>query len=49
MIEFEPVERSGSDDLPLLSGPKSMLFWTMNETINAEQEAPAGGDYRQAA
>lgn len=34
---------------PLLSGPKSLLFWIMKETLNAIEEAHAGGDYRQAA
>ncbi len=34
---------------PLLSGPKSMLFWVMKETGNAIEEAQTGGDYRQAA
>jgi hypothetical protein len=34
---------------PLLSGPKSMLFWIAKETWNAIEEAQAGGDYRQAA
>ena len=33
---------------PFLSGPKSILFWT-TEIGNAIEEAPAGGDYRQAA
>ncbi len=34
---------------PLLSGPKSMLFWIMKEVGNAIEKAQAGGDYRQAA
>jgi hypothetical protein len=34
---------------PLLSGPKSMLFWIMKEVLNAIEKAQAGGDYRQAA
>ena len=34
---------------PLLSGPKSMLFWIAKEIGNAIEEASAGGDYRQAA
>ena len=33
---------------PLLSGPKSLLFWTTKEFVNG-QEAQAGRDYRQAA
>nr|WP_020997458.1 site-specific integrase [Sphingomonas sp. ERG5]AGU69333.1 cre recombinase protein [Sphingomonas sp. ERG5] len=33
---------------PLLSGPKSLLFWIMKEFGNG-QEAQAGRDYRQAA
>ncbi len=34
---------------PLLSGPKSMLFWIMKEIGNAIEEAQAGGDHRQVA
>ena len=34
---------------PLLSGPKSMLFWVMKEIGNGLEEAQAGGDYWQAA
>ncbi|MCC4233353.1 DUF736 family protein [Sphingobium soli] len=34
---------------PLLSGPKTMIVWTTKGTMNAEQEAQAGRDYRQAA
>ena len=33
---------------PLPSGPSTILVWTMKEKRNG-QEAPAGGDYRQAA
>jgi hypothetical protein len=33
---------------PLLSGPKSLLFWTTKELGNG-QEAQAGRDHRQAA
>ncbi|MEI6641976.1 MAG: hypothetical protein WCL10_08160 [Novosphingobium sp.] len=33
---------------PLLSGPKSLLFWIMKEFGNG-QEAQAGRDHRQAA
>jgi hypothetical protein len=33
---------------PLLSGPKSLLFWIMKEFENG-QEAQARRDYRQAA
>ena len=33
---------------PLLSGPKSLLFWIMKEFGNG-QEAQAGGDHRQVA
>jgi hypothetical protein len=36
-------------DLPLLSGPKLMIFWITKETRNAEQKASPGRDYRQAA
>jgi len=39
----------GSLICPLLSGPKSMLFWIAKEIGNAIEEASAGGDYRQAA
>ena len=34
---------------PLLSGPKSMLFWITKEIGNAIEEAQAGGDHRQVA
>ncbi|WP_371262459.1 tyrosine-type recombinase/integrase [Sphingobium sp. AP50] len=34
---------------PPLSGPKTMIVWTTKGTTNAEQEAQAGRDYRQAA
>lgn len=33
---------------PLLSGPEAMIVWTTKGTLNAEQEAQAGRDYRQA-
>ena len=33
---------------PLLSGPEFLLFWIMKE-FGDGQEAPAEGDYRQAA
>ena len=36
-------------DLPLLGGPKSMLFWTRKGMKNAIQETHAGRDYWQAA
>ena len=34
---------------PPLSGPETMIVWTTKGTMNAEQEAQAGRDYRQAA
>jgi hypothetical protein len=34
---------------PLLSGPSTKLVRIMKEVLNAEQEAHAGGDHRQAA
>ena len=34
---------------PPLSGPETMIVWTMKGTLNAEQEAQAGRDHRQAA
>ena len=34
---------------PLLSGPEPMIVWTTKGTLNAEQEAQAGRDHRQAA
>ena len=34
---------------PRLSGPSTMIVWTTKGTTNAEQEAQAGRDYRQAA
>ncbi|WP_313806845.1 hypothetical protein [Sphingobium sp.] len=34
---------------PLLGGPETMIAWTTKGTMNAEQEAQAGRDYRQAA
>ena len=34
---------------PLLSGPKSMLFWITKEIGNAIEEAQAGGDHWQVA
>jgi hypothetical protein len=34
---------------PRLSGPSTMIVWTTKGTTNAEQEAQAGGDHRQAA
>jgi hypothetical protein len=34
---------------PLLSGPSTVLFWTMKEKLNAIEEAQAGGDHRQVA
>jgi hypothetical protein len=34
---------------PPLSGPEIMIVWTMKGTLNAEQEAQAGRDHRQAA
>jgi len=34
---------------PRLSGPSPMIVWIMKGTTNAEQEAQAGRDYRQAA
>ena len=34
---------------PPLSGPETMIVWTTKGTTNAEQEAQAGRDYRQAA
>jgi hypothetical protein len=39
------------DDLscPLLSGPSTVLVWTMKEKQNAIEEAQAGGDHRQTA
>ncbi len=43
------IGKSADVICPLLSGPKSMLFWVMKETGNAIEEAQTGGDYRQAA
>jgi hypothetical protein len=40
---------SGGMICPLLSGPETMIVWTTKGTMNAEQEAQAGRDYRQAA
>lgn len=34
---------------PPLSGPETMIVWTAKGTLNAEQEAQAGRDHRQAA
>ncbi len=34
---------------PRPSGPSTMLVWITKGTTNAEQEAQAGGDHRQAA
>jgi len=34
---------------PLLSGPSTVLVWTMKEKQNAIEEAQAGGDHRQTA
>ena len=34
---------------PPLSGPETMIVWTTKGTTNAEQEAQAGRDHRQAA
>ena len=34
---------------PPLSGPETMIVWTTKGTMNAEQEAQAGRNYRQAA
>jgi hypothetical protein len=34
---------------PRLSGPSTMIVWITKGTLNAEQEAQAGRDYRQAA
>ncbi len=34
---------------PPLSGPETMIVWTTKGTMNAEQEAQARRDYRQAA
>jgi hypothetical protein len=34
---------------PPLSGPETMIVWTMKGALNAEQEAQAGRDHRQAA
>ena len=34
---------------PPLSGPETMIVWTTKGTMNAEQEAQAGRDYREAA
>ena len=34
---------------PPLSGPETMIVWTTKGTRNAEQEAQAGRDHRQAA
>lgn len=34
---------------PPLSGPETMIVRTTKGTMNAEQEAQAGRDYRQAA
>jgi hypothetical protein len=49
------IEQRGNDHMdalkrvlmicPLLSGPKSLLFWTTKEFGNG-QEAQAGGDHR---
>ncbi len=33
---------------PLQSGPETMIVWTTKGTLNAEQEAQAGRDYRTA-
>ncbi|SEK04887.1 hypothetical protein SAMN05518849_13432 [Sphingobium sp. AP50] len=43
------VQRVGVLICPLLSSPKTMIVWTTKGTMNAEQEAQAGRDYRQAA
>ncbi|MDK2769327.1 MAG: hypothetical protein KYX69_16590 [Sphingomonas sp.] len=42
------VERLADLICPLLSGPEAMIVWTTKGTLNAEQEAQAGRDYRQA-
>jgi hypothetical protein len=34
---------------PPLSGPETMIVWTTKGTTNAEQEAQAGRDHREAA
>ena len=34
---------------PLLSGPETMIVWTTKGATNAEQEAQAGRDHREAA
>lgn len=34
---------------PLLSGPETIIVWTLKENWDGAEEAYAGGDYRQAA
>ena len=40
---------AGAMICPPLSGPETMIVWTAKGTLNAEQEAQAGRDHRQAA
>ena len=44
-----PSRRLAHMICPPLSGPETMIVWTTKGTLNAEQEAQAGRDYRQAA
>ena len=46
-LEFQ--REAGRLICPPLSGPETMIVWTTKGTMNAEQEAQAGRDYRQAA
>ena len=48
MNQMPPM--SGTDlSCPRLSGPPTMIVWIMKGTTNAEQEAQAGRDHREAA
>ncbi|EQB12662.1 hypothetical protein RLDS_06255 [Sphingobium lactosutens DS20] len=52
-LGYLPFSASGGALLflicPPLSGPETMIVWTAKGTLNAEQEAQAGRDHRQAA
>lgn len=42
------IEADRALSCPRLSGPSTMIVWTTKGTTNAEQEAQAGRDHREA-